>query len=359
MKYGKKLSKETFVELARIVHGDRYDYSKSVYTKAKEKIIITCPIHGDFEQRPQDHVLKGCGCQKCKVDNTIKAHSYTEQYFLKKAKEKYSDKYDYSKVDYKTFTSPITVICPIHGEFTTTPDNHLNSVTGCPKCSREKANMSESYTTDEFVKKATEQHFNKYDYSKVKYVNSQTKVCIICPEHGEFWQRPANHLSGQGCPKCRLVGQTRLYNKLKQKFPNLNILFEATSLQIPWIGNQRIDIYIPSINVAIELMGQQHYEVIPYFKNGSSLEITQQRDNRKRQKCKDNNCTLIELKYYYTKEEFDDLCSKITKKIEELEKEYYKEDTSQKKKDELALEAGKLLVDELLFNTIDNTKELI
>ena len=62
--------------------------------------------------------------------------------------------------------------------------------------------MQKIYTTQEFIEKAREVHGNKYDYSKVDYKNASTKVCIICPEHGEFWQLPYKHLSGQNCPKC-------------------------------------------------------------------------------------------------------------------------------------------------------------
>ena len=48
-----------------------------------------------------------------------------------------------------------------------------------------------------FIEKAKQIHGDKYDYSKVEYVNNRTKVCIICPEHGEFWQTPDNHLKGK------------------------------------------------------------------------------------------------------------------------------------------------------------------
>lgn len=350
-----RLNAKNFVEQARRVHGNKYNYDKTIYVKAKEKVIITCPIHGDFEQRPQDHVLKGCGCQKCKAQRTIETHSYNFDTFLKLAKEKHGDKYKYDENSYVKYSSKIKIICPIHGEFWQMPRDHITTSCGCPKCGRLQANESEKYTLNEFVDKANKIHFNKYDYSKVKYINSNTKITIICPEHGEFEQRPANHLSGQGCPKCRLVGQTRLFNKLKQTFPNEEIIWEATNKIIPWIGNQRIDIYFPKINLAVELMGQQHYEKIPYFKNGASLEITRQRDELKRKKCKENNCILIEIKYNYTQTDYNNLAKLITQKLEDLYERYYNESTKQKDKDEFALEAGQLLVQEILYNTQDNS----
>ena len=294
-----RLSKKTFISRAIEIHGDRYDYSKTEYIKAKEPVVIICKEHGEFRQRPQDHILKSCGCPKCKADKTIETHSYTKDKFLELANSKHNFKYDYSKTDYINYSTNIKIVCPIHGEYSQNPRDHITG-TGCPKCGREQANKSESLSVEQFITKSNEVHFGKYDYSKVEYINSQTKVCIICQEHGEFWQTPANHMQGQGCPKCRLVGQTKLYNKLREVFPKLDIVFEADKTIIPWIENQRIDIYIPDINFAIELMGPQHYEEIPYFKNGSSLQITQERDSRKREKCYKNGCTLRELRYYYT-----------------------------------------------------------
>ena len=67
-------------------------------------------------------------------------------------------------------------------------------------------------TLEEFIEKANCVHKNKYDYSKVDYINSRIKVCIICPKHGDFWQTPNSHLSGQKCPKCSIVDRT---NSLK------------------------------------------------------------------------------------------------------------------------------------------------
>lgn len=353
-----RLSKNTFLSRAKEVHGNKYDYSKTQYVKAKEPVIIICRKHGEFRQRPQDHILKACGCPKCKGEKTIEVHSYTKEKFLELAKNKHGNKYDYSSINYINYATKIKIVCPVHGQFEQVPKDHISG-TGCPKCGRGQANKSETLTKNKFIEKANKAHFNKYNYSKVDYINNSTKVCIICPDHGEFWQTPANHLQGSGCPKCKLVGQTKLYNKLKERFPNLQILFEADSKSIPWIGNQRIDIYIPSINLAIELMGPQHYEEVPYFKNGSSLEVTQERDRRKRVKCQENNCTLIELQYYYTKKDFEDLVLQVTKKLEELLKKYSDDESSQSEKDAVAIEAGKLLVEEILNNTIDNTNNLL
>ena len=120
-----------------------------------------------------------------------------EEEFIEKARKVHGDKYDYSKVDYKDALTKVTIICPKHGEFYQIPDNHLGG-NGCPSCSGNK-----KLTTEEFIGKAREVHGDKYDYSKVDYVNYNTEVCIICPEHGEFYQTPDIHLRGISCPACR------------------------------------------------------------------------------------------------------------------------------------------------------------
>lgn len=120
----------------------------------------------------------------------------TTEEFIKKAREVHGDKYDYSKVEYVKSKAKVTIICPEHGEFLQTPQKHLYGQ-GCPKCGHKS-----ELTTEEFIKKAREVHGDKYDYSNVEYVDAKTNVCIICKQHGVFWQRPSHHTAGRGCKKC-------------------------------------------------------------------------------------------------------------------------------------------------------------
>ena len=69
--------------------------------------------------------------------------------------------------------------------------------------------MKKHYNVEEFIHEAKIKHNNKYDYSKIDYINKTTKVCIICPIHGEFFMTPHNHILGQGCPKCSGRGLTK------------------------------------------------------------------------------------------------------------------------------------------------------
>ena len=142
---------------------------------------------------------------------------YSTETFIKKAREIHGDKYDYSKTDLenKDEKGRIIIICPEHGEFFTRPNTHLSG-RECLYCSGYNKK-----TTEDFVKEAKQVHGDKYDYSKTEYVNSQTKVCIICPEHGEFWQFPNGHINGHGCPKCGRIKRDKSCTKdiqyVKQK----------------------------------------------------------------------------------------------------------------------------------------------
>ena len=192
--------KVDFIERAISVHGNKYDYSKSVYTGMHNKVIITCPIHGDFEQEAHAH-LKGQGCPKCALESRTAKRKDNKESFIEKARKIHGDKYDYSKVKYRSSQEKVCIICPKHGEFWIKPYLHIQGH-GCSECWEENRKFAKLYDTDTFIEKAKKVHGDKYDYSKVNYINTNTKVCIICQEHGEFWQTPNSHINGSGCPKC-------------------------------------------------------------------------------------------------------------------------------------------------------------
>ena len=105
----------------------------------------------------------------------------------------------------------------------------------------------EDEKTKIFIEKALAIHGNKYDYTKTKYVNSQTKVCIICPEHGEFWQDVSHHLNGHGCPKCN---QSVLEKDIIKLLENNNIEYDYNK-RYKFLNNLQLDFYIPKFKVAI------------------------------------------------------------------------------------------------------------
>ena len=206
-----KLTTEEFIKRATAIHGNRYDYSKVNYIDARTKVCIICKRCGCvFYQRPSLH-LNGNGCKCNKMYNN--GRRLTTEEFIKKAKEVHGDKYDYSKVEYKNTSTKVCIICPEHGEFWQTPNAHLQGH-GCRKCSNNFLSDIHYKTTDTFIKECKDVFGDKYDYSKVNYVNNKTKVCIICPEHGEFWQLPYYFLTHKGCPKCNKKPKK---NKIKKE----------------------------------------------------------------------------------------------------------------------------------------------
>jgi hypothetical protein len=121
--------------------------------------------------------------------------------FIEKAVAKHGNLYDYSLSEYKGIRDKLAIICPKHGVFYQVPNSHLRGI-GCPKCGLEQRSKTRTWTLQKFMNKANKIHNFKYDYSKGIYLDSMKKILIICPEHGEFYQKVNNHLQGQGCPKC-------------------------------------------------------------------------------------------------------------------------------------------------------------
>ena len=192
---------EEFVEKAKIVHKNKYNYSKVEYNDNKTKVCIVCPKHGDFWQLPNDH-LRGQGCPKCGQNSMWnKRGRMTTDKIVKRFIEAHGDKYIYDNVNYISPRDKVEIICKKHGSFLQLPYSHLQGC-GCPKCGLETLSKRFTKTTEKFITETKNVHGNLYDYSKVDYKNSATKVEIICKKHGSFWQNPMSHLKGIKCPMC-------------------------------------------------------------------------------------------------------------------------------------------------------------
>lgn len=120
-------------------------------------------------------------------------------WFIAKARGIHGDRFDYSKVEYKNNNTRVTIICPVHGEFSQSGRSHVNMERGCSQCSSHKHAKNRAMTTEDFVASAKAIHGDFYDYSQVNYVTSKQKVTIICKEHGPFQQMPSEHLRNKGC----------------------------------------------------------------------------------------------------------------------------------------------------------------
>lgn len=235
----RKKTLQDFIEEARIVHGDKYDYSKAVYKGTHEKICIICPKHGEFWQEPNNHISRRSKCPQCAIEENADRHRSDTSSFIAKAREVHGEKYDYSQVVYRHYDKRVCIICPEHGPFMQTPHIHLGGH-GCSKC----ANLY-SPSTEEFIIASKAIFGEKYDYSKVVYRSNKRKVCIICPEHGEFWVTPNNHLNHQvGCSRCTGYYDLTLEEFIDEANKRFNNKYDYS--RVVWKGFQKkVEIICP------------------------------------------------------------------------------------------------------------------
>ena len=310
--YSKRLRRTTdeFVAQARIVHGDKYNYDKTEYVNKRTKVCITCPKHGDFWQNAQSH-LNGCGCKECMKES----FRITYENFIERAKEIHGDRYDYSLITKENFngaSSFVDIICPSHGVFRQKAINHLNG-NGCPQCAYDLLHDSKAMPKEEFLRRVNELYGDRFDMSKADFVNVNTPITVICKEHGEFSVKPRYFLRGYGCPRCSI---SRGEEKVMLCLDKLGINYETQykiNNEFLFCENKRmyLDFFIPSMNVAIEYQGEQHYRPTGFVDNEERFAHQQEKDNAVRQYCKEHKIKLIEIPYT----EYDNIEEILTKEL--------------------------------------------
>lgn len=244
-------------------------------------------------------------------------HAFTLDAFIEKACRLHNNKYQYVKTTYTNMSSKIIVTCPIHGDFEVLASNHVRvfrkkdkkhlAPCGCPECGKDsvrKRNIAGTKTTNQFIKEANETHNFKYDYSNTKYKHSFTKVEIVCPEHGSFFQQPANHLRGTGCPLCKnSKGETKIAKILSKrgiKYVKEHVFEDCVSDKgFPL----KFDFFIPSKNILIEYDGEQHFKPVRFHLNMNQktaeemFKQVKKYDRIKNQYAKQHQITLIRIPY--------------------------------------------------------------
>lgn len=238
---------EAWLDQARAIHGDRYDYSPTIYRTNRTKITINCKIHGPFEILPYNHI-KGSGCKLCNLSSDAQLNGFDP---LVEFKPIHGERYDYSNFVYTTSQTPSEIICRDHGSFFQSPYSHKKGH-GCPECGRDNTIKSKTYTQNEIINKFYDVHGNLYDYSKTKFIRTESPVTIICKKHGEFQQWPKNHLQGHGCPKCS--------NTISNAEIQIGDFIETLGIEVirntrKLIPPKEIDIYLPEYKLGIEYCG--------------------------------------------------------------------------------------------------------
>jgi very-short-patch-repair endonuclease len=130
---------EEFVEKAKKVHGDAYNYFYTKYINTRTPVEILCPYHGFFYQIPSNH-LRGATCKKCSITRQKRLITKSMRYFIDRAKKVHGDKYEYNLINYVDLKTKVKIICKKHGGFQQTPSNHING-NGCPTCNESKGEL--------------------------------------------------------------------------------------------------------------------------------------------------------------------------------------------------------------------------
>jgi hypothetical protein len=282
-----RTTKEEFLKRAKEIHGDTYDYSKVVYNRVMDKVIITCKKHGDFYQIANNHI-RGKGCKKCL--------NFSMEEFLEKAFAVHGNKYTYSKTVYKNIKTKVIITCPNHGDFSQQPHHHLLG-NGCRECSFDRKRS----TFQEVISKANKIHNNYYSYDTegLKYTNDRQKINIICPKHGKFQQSITSHISRTaGCPKC----SHRISDPEKDWLDYMNIPDDKEHRQVKISVNTKsrfyiVDGFLPETNTIYEFLGDYFHGNLELYNEDTINERTKTTFRELYDKTREKVETLTNLGY--------------------------------------------------------------
>lgn len=223
----------------------------------------------------------------------------TQKEFIERSKAIHGDKYLYNQAIYKNGRTKVKIYCITHGRFFyQIAKDHMRGK-GCQECGHLTRNRSTSGSTLKFIYDAVRVHGKKYDYSRVKYRRSSSKVEILCPSHGSFRQTARDHTYGHGCPKCQESRGERAV-RFYLEGENIDFRQEHSFKSCRYKGILRFDFFIPDYKgkkVLIEFQGVQHYRPIEKFGGKLGFIKRLKRDAIKRRFALKNNFELIEIPY--------------------------------------------------------------
>tara|TARA_B110000285_G_scaffold102017_1_gene116069 strand:+ start:2582 stop:3859 length:1278 start_codon:yes stop_codon:yes gene_type:complete len=301
-------SKKKFSEKAPKIHDNYYTYDNVVFIDMTTHVLITCPKHGDFPQKPIKHINAKQGCNQCGDERAHNKQRMTKEEFIKRAIEKHGDEhYGYYLVNYINCDTNVEIFCNIcNKSFQQTPYNHYLSGSGCTDCGIiKRANEMKRIASERFWTVANNDE--RFDFSKYVYSKAITKSDITCKQCDEkFPSSPNNYLCGKGCPNCCLKTKKKLNEKLKQIYPNLEM-----ELKVDWCRNPEkcngkhhyfpYDFYICiedgdlKLHIIIELDGIQHIKPQKFFDRKLTFEERHERDVYKEKCAKDNGYHTIRI----------------------------------------------------------------
>lgn len=266
-----------FIIKATLIHLNKYTYNKLFLKNKRYWCELKCNTCGNiFEQRTDSH-LTGNGCPNCRNKYFSEIKTISQEEIIKRFMEIHNNNYDYSKTITNGIHNKVCIICPMHGEFWQTPNNHLKGH-GCPICRHINQAISITLDQEEVLKRFIDIHGDRYGYDDFIYKGFHEKGLIECYQHGLFPQTPNNHLKGQGCPGCkRSKGEKYIETILKK----LNVKF-IQEYKIQGY-NFEYDFYLPDYKTFIEFNGRQHYEPVEIFGGIEGFKVTVRNDAFKKE----------------------------------------------------------------------------
>ena len=318
-----------FIEKSKSIHGDKFDYSNSIYVNYNTPVLIHCNTCGkNFYQKPSYHYyIKDCPfCLKEKRQNEQKniVLKYTTKEAIEMIRNVHGDKYGYDKVIYKGRNKKVTLFCKECNQYVDVIFSSLLKGSGCPICARKRQRKKLIMSNEEFIRRSKKLFGNNtYNYDLCNYDGYYSKVMLKCNIHNRVFEQTAgSHLSGCcGCPSC-INHLTE--NKIDHLLKLYNIKFDRETT-FPWLiykSYMRLDFYLSEYNIAIEYQGEQHFYPINF--NGVSEDVmlndfeeSQKRDILKKQLCKDHG---IEICYISYDEKIDESLFNILLKIGAIHK---------------------------------------
>lgn len=318
-------SLEEFIEKAKEIHGDKYEYDNVKFNKINDKVKIYCKkCKNTFEQMAKNHIRKvrPSGCHICgynqKNISSVILPAINTIYFIEEANKVHDNKYYYfPDIDITSWHNKIKVNCYNHGNFNITPYDLIYKKSGCKEC----ANIKRQISFEEFIKRCNEIHKNKYEYSDICWKGVDNNISVICDtdSHGSFKINGYRHQKGQGCPKCSIINIYKSEQEARKILENIfNNKFPKTQ---KILGNRlELDGYCKELNLAFEYQGIQHYEYHPHFHKNDICEFKAQqiRDAEKRKLCDEKSIMLIEIPYIYNRKNPDKMKKFILKKLKQI-----------------------------------------
>ena len=283
-----KITLDEFIERANSQYNNKFTYFRETWVDFQTPMKIQCNDCGYvFESTPTGHLSSG-GCRKCAGKENSKRLSYDAKTALRKMKESVHDvEYNYSKVvdTFISMSKPVTIICPIHGEFEQTPEHHELGC-GCPKCASIENGLQKRKSFDEWISDIERIHGKRYTYNKETYTKADVPMEIVCPEHGVFMQSLANHVwGGQDCPKC-FRNSSKKENEIIEFLKNAGISNIITGSRDILSDNKELDIYLPEHKLAIEFDGLYWH---------SELKVSSEYHKQKTDECISKGIQLIHI----------------------------------------------------------------